>query len=174
MKRAGVERRARGEDWAAGASAPRVASETPHGAELLDFNDRSGLSEDRHRPVIVAVVAVPVVQPPVDQEIDVVAVGHFFVAAVVVRATADHRGAGVGIVRVHRNDVLVIVAVVGGVQVAVVQVIHVPVVLDAGVAAVVAVDVAVLVVNVVTHALYLLLESDLILLSAARRRRVQG
>jgi hypothetical protein len=101
--------------------------------------------------VIVAVVAMRVVQTTVDQEIDVVAMGHLRVAAVVVLAGALHRGAMGRVGGVDLQHMLIVVAVVGRVQVAVVEVVHVAVVADARVAAVVAVDVPVLVVDVVAH-----------------------
>jgi hypothetical protein len=106
--------------------------------------------------VIITVVAVRVVQPAVDQEIDVVAVRHPLMAAVVVLAGAGDRGALRGVGRVDRQNVLVVMAVVRAVQVAVVEIVHMAVVADAGVAAVVAVYVPVLFVNVVAHTYFLL------------------
>jgi hypothetical protein len=106
--------------------------------------------------VVVAVVAVRVVQAAVDQIIDVVAVRHLLVAAVLVLALTRGRGAGVRVGRADGQYVLVVVALVFGVQTAVVQVIDVAVVLDACVAAVLAVDVLVVVMDVVAHRTILL------------------
>jgi hypothetical protein len=101
--------------------------------------------------VVVAVVAVRVVQPAVDEVIDVVAVRHLFVAALLVLALAGNGGARRRVDGADGDDVFVVVAVVRVVQVAVVQVIDVPVVLDARVPAVVAVDVLVVGVLIAAH-----------------------
>jgi hypothetical protein len=101
--------------------------------------------------MVVAVVAVRMVQAAVDQEIDMVAVRHFLMAAIVVLALARGRRAGIRVGRADRQDVLAVMAVVFGVQVAIVQVIDVPVVLDTCVPTVLAVDVLVIVVDVVAH-----------------------
>jgi hypothetical protein len=93
--------------------------------------------------VVVAVVAVAVVQPAIDEVIVVVAVRHQLVAAPLMVAGARGRSARRRVGLAHLDPVLVVVAVVPVVQVAVVQVVHVPVVLNAGVAAVAAVLVAV-------------------------------
>jgi hypothetical protein len=101
--------------------------------------------------VIVAVAVVPMVQPAVDQVIEVVAVRHTLVAAAVVVALADHWSAGIRVDAADGNDVLVVVAIVGAVQMAVVQEADVPLVLDAGVTAVLAVCMLVVGVDRVRH-----------------------
>jgi hypothetical protein len=101
--------------------------------------------------VVVAVIAVRVVQPAVDEVIDMVAVRHLFVAALLVLALAGDRGARRRVDGADGDDVFVVVAVVRVVQVAVVQVIDVPVVLDARVSAVVAVNVLVVGVLIAAH-----------------------
>jgi hypothetical protein len=82
--------------------------------------------------VIVAVVAVRVVQMAVDQIVDVVAVRHRLVAATrpvlvprLVAGAAVIGRAAVGIAGRHLDDVLVDVIAVGMVQVAVVQIVDV-------------------------------------------------
>jgi hypothetical protein len=98
--------------------------------------------------VIVAVVLVRAVQTPIDQEVDVVVVGHRLVPAsravlVVGAVPAGSHGVPVGMGGVHRDHVLIDVAVVGVVQVALVQVVEVVVVTDSGVSATGPVDVVV-------------------------------
>ena len=100
-------------------------------------------SGDLDLAVVVAVVAVGVVQVAIDQVIDVVAVRHRFVAAagavavalgVLAAVVAGRAGRGVG--APDRQGVLLDRAAVLVVQVAVVQVVGVAVVLDGRVAAV--------------------------------------
>jgi hypothetical protein len=92
--------------------------------------------------VIVAVVAVGMVQVTFHQVIHVVAVRNRFVTAIRavlvvgrVSAAIMLRGAGCGMRGVYRQHVLVHVVAVGMVQVAVMQVVFVVVVLNGGVAA---------------------------------------
>jgi hypothetical protein len=101
--------------------------------------------------MIVAVVAVRMVQAAVDQIIEVVAVRHLLVTAALVLAGASGRGAVGGVGRAHGQSVLAEMAVVRVVQMAVVQVIDVAIVLDARVPAVLAVNVLVIVVDMVAH-----------------------
>lgn len=96
---------------------------------------------DLYRAVVVAVAVVPVMQASVDQIVEVIAVRHALVPASVVPALAGDGGAGVRVGRVDGDHVLVVVAIVFGVQVPVVQVVDVSVVQDTGVAAVCAVHV---------------------------------
>ena len=102
----------------------------------------SGLLDDLHRAVVVAMGAVGVMQVPVDQVVDMVAVRHRLVTAaramlvVLVVASADMVGrAGAGIVGAHLDRVLVNVIAVRVMQMAVVQVVEVIAVLDGGMAA---------------------------------------
>ncbi len=108
------------------------------------------------RAVVVAVTVVDVVKVTVDQVVDVVAVRHGRVAAVravhvigrmpaarvVWRAPGRVRGT-------DRDRALVDVIAVDSVEMAIVKVVHVAVVLDTSVAAVRAVDVVVVGVNLV-------------------------
>lgn len=107
-----------------------------------------------HGAVVVAVVAVHMVQPPVHQIVHVVAVGHPLVAAVVaVGATA---GGGLAGCRVGRRDLdaaLVPVALVFVVQMALVHIVNMVPVADLGVAAGDAVPVRMLPVGVVHGAI---------------------
>ena len=100
--------------------------------------------------MVVAVIAVRVVEMALDEVVGVVAVrdgGMSAVVAVVVlgavAAAVVARCAGVGVVRVDGDPVLIGVALVGMVEVAVVEVVHVSFVDDGGVTAVGAVDVVV-------------------------------
>ena len=100
--------------------------------------------------MVVAVVAVRVVQVAIDEVVDVVAMRHRFVAAAgavhvsrFVAAAVVFRRAGVRVGGTDGDDVFVNVVAMRVMQVAVVQVINVAFVLDGGVAAVRAVLVVV-------------------------------
>ena len=97
--------------------------------------------------MIVAVVAVTVVQPAADQIIHVIAVRHLFVPAAFV--TAETRGlVAVGrIRRRHRQHAFVEMFFVRRVQMTVVQVVDVSVVIDPRVPAMLAVDMRMSLVN---------------------------
>jgi hypothetical protein len=101
--------------------------------------------------MVVAVVAVTVVQTPVDQVVEVVAVRNELVPAPFVAAPARQRLALSRVGCADRNDVLVVVTLVFGVQVAVVQVIDVVAVLDPRMTAVLAVPVYVVLVCGMAH-----------------------
>lgn len=98
-------------------------------------------SDDLDRAVVIAVIAVGMVQAPVHQKIDVVTVWHRLVAAVLAVAVprfvgaAIRGGAAVGVSIADGNPVLVDVVFVRVVQMAVVQEIDVPLVPHSGVAA---------------------------------------
>ena len=99
-----------------------------------------------HRAVVVAVVAVLVVQTAVYDVVDVIAVRYGFVAAafaVNMTGTSLHGVAAVGVGGVYIEAVLVVVAVVFVVQVAVVDVVDVVAVFDGGMVAAFAVNVLV-------------------------------
>ena len=99
-----------------------------------------------HRAVVVAVVAVLVVQTAVYDVVDVIAVRYGFVAAafaVNMTGTSLHGVAAVGVGGADADAVFVVVAVVFVVQVAVVNVVDVAVVFDGGVTAALSVNVLV-------------------------------
>lgn len=85
--------------------------------------------------MIIAMVAVFMVKAAGHQIIYVIAMRHFLVPASFVIATTGHGFAGSRVRRADGDGVLVVVPVVLMVQMAVVQVIHVPIVLDTGVPA---------------------------------------
>jgi hypothetical protein len=104
--------------------------------------------------VIVAVIAMRVVQMSIDQVIDVVAMRDRLVAAVgsvdvvgVVLSLVIRR-AGIRVLLADRDYVLIDMIAMRMVQVPIVQVVHVPVVLDRGVATVLAVLMLVVVAGV--------------------------
>lgn len=108
--------------------------------------------------MVVAVVPVGVMEVPVDEVVDVVAVGHGLVSAagavdvtVLVPGAAVCGGAGGRVALAHLDHVLVHVVAVGVVEVAVVEVVHVVAVLDGDVATLGAVDVVVVLVLVAVH-----------------------
>ena len=122
---------------------------------MILLGDSLGESD---RAVVVAVLAVRVVQVAVDEVVDVVAVGNRLVTAAgavdvggVVTAAAVIRGAVGGVRRVDVEAVLVDVVLVRVVQVAVVEVVHVVAVLHRDVTAVRAVGVVVILVLVAAH-----------------------
>ncbi len=101
--------------------------------------------------VVVAVAPVRVVEVIADQVVDVIAVGHGFMAtartvnmAGLVAPADVLRRAGIGVPGRNFQRALVDVIAVHGVQAAVVQVVHVASVADGRVAAALAVDVRVL------------------------------
>lgn len=109
--------------------------------------------------VVVTVAIMLVVQMPVDQVVDVIAVGHRRVTAVgavhvvtFVSATVVALGAGVGVGAADLDAMFVYMIAVGMMQMSVVEVVDMSVVLDGDVAAVGAVDMIVVGVLVaVTH-----------------------
>jgi hypothetical protein len=108
--------------------------------------------------VIVAVVAVRMVQVAVHQIVDVIAVRYRLVAAsravhvVGVMALALMvRRAGIRVLVGHLDDVLIHVVIVGVVQMAIVEIVDVAVVQDAGMAAVRAVLMGMIVMNLAAH-----------------------
>lgn len=104
--------------------------------------------------MVVAVIAVLVMQTAVDDVVDVIAVRYSFVAAtfaVNVAVAGVNRMAAVRIGFIDTQCMLVVVAVVLMVQVAVVQIIDVAFVLDGSVAAVCAVNVVMMFVGFAGH-----------------------
>jgi hypothetical protein len=96
-------------------------------------------------------VAVQVVQAAVDQVIKMIAMRHFLVTATLMSAWARDRGAVIGVGRIYRQDVLLVMTFVGIVQAAIVQIIDVAVMPDAGVSTVFTVDMLMVLVNFVSH-----------------------
>lgn len=100
------------------------------------------LFHDIHGAVVVAMVAVGVVQTSVHQVVGVSAVGNGFVPAPGTMLMAFrmgrsfHRMAAVGVFSGDGNFVLIDMVFVGMVQMSVVQIVGVPVVLDGRVAAI--------------------------------------
>lgn len=104
--------------------------------------------------MVVAVIAVLVMQAAVDDVVDVIAVRYGFVAAtfaVNVAMAGVNRMAAVRIGFIDAQGVFVVVAVVLMMQVAVVQIIDVTFVFDGSVAAVCAVNVVMMFVGFAGH-----------------------
>jgi hypothetical protein len=101
--------------------------------------------------MIIAVVAVAVVQPPRHQVVEVVAVRDDFMPAAVVTAVAGQRRAGIRVGGADGDDVFIVMPVVSVVQVAVVQVIDMTVMQQARVTAGFAVDVGMAIMGMVRH-----------------------
>lgn len=106
----------------------------------------SRLFDDLHRAVVIAMVAVLMMQTTVDQIIHVVAVWHGFVSAacaVAVFAASVHGVAAVWVGIGYVQAVFIIMLGVSVVQMPIVQIIHMVAVLNGGVSAVCAVNVGV-------------------------------
>ena len=104
--------------------------------------------------MVVAVIAVLVMQTAVDDVVNVIAVRYGFVAAtfaVNVAVAGVNRMAAVRVGFINAQGVLVVMAVVFMVQVAVVQIIDVAFMFDGSVAAVCAVDVVMMFVGFAGH-----------------------
>ena len=102
--------------------------------------------------MVVAVVAMLVMQTAVDDVVNVIAVRYGFVAATfAVNVAAVNRMAAVRVGFIDAQSMLVVVAVVLMVQVAVVQIIDVAFVFDGSVAAVCAVNVVMMFVGFTGH-----------------------
>ena len=104
--------------------------------------------------MVVAVIAVLVMQTAVDDVVDVIAVRYSFVAttfAVNVAVAGVNRMAAVRVGFIDAQCMLIVVAVVLMVQVAVMQIINVAFVFDGSVAAVCAVDVVMMFVGFAGH-----------------------
>ena len=111
-----------------------------------------GFAQNRDRAVIIAVVAVRMVQMAIHDVIDMIAVRHGFVAATVavqvarLVAIAVVRHATAGILGGHFEAMLIVMALVRMVQMAVVNVVNMAVMLNGGMAAIGAVIVVGMVV----------------------------
>lgn len=156
----------------------RCLQVVPIGHVGLEAGNR--LADDGHRSVIVAVIAVWMVQVPIDEIVDVVAVGHRFVSAaramymagIMSRATVVGRAAG----RIRVADfqsVLFDLAVGADVmQVTVVQIVDMVAVLNARVFAVRAVLMVVTSVQISHHkAPYLGVDSSIACMTPLVTRR---
>ena len=111
---------------------------------------RSELCNDFHRAVVIAMIAVLVMQTTVDQVIDMVAVGDSFMSAtfsVNMACTGIERDTGIGVGFIYRQGVFVVMAVVLVVQMAVVQVVGMAVMFDGGMTAAAAVNMGVVVMD---------------------------
>jgi hypothetical protein len=97
--------------------------------------------DDVQRPVIIAMIAVRMVQMTVDQIIDVIPMGHRLMSAAravhmprLVTAAAVIRGAVIGIFRTHLDDMLIHVVTVRIMEMAIMQIVDVIAVANGGVA----------------------------------------
>jgi hypothetical protein len=129
------------------------------------------LSDEFDGAVIVAVIAVFVVQATVHQIVLMIAVGYEFVTALFVAAEAFDGRALAGIGCADGQRMLIIVAFMGAVQVSIVQIVHMAVVLDASMAAVLAVNMRMVGVYGVGHFRYLLREGGSAFCEARKDRR---
>jgi len=104
-----------------------------------------------HRAMIIAMVAMAMVQPAINQVIEVIAVRHERMAAPLVTALAGDRRAGIGVCLAHGNHMLVIMPCMRMVEMTIMQKIDMPLVHDPDVTAVFAMHMRVRLVNRVRH-----------------------
>lgn len=109
------------------------------------------LTGDCDRAMIVTVIAVLMMQAAVDDKIRMVAMRDLLMCAALMRASTRDRRASVRIRGVHFEGVLIVMALMLRVQVAVVQIVSVSIMHDAGMAAVVAVNVRMVGMYFVAH-----------------------
>ncbi len=105
--------------------------------------------------MIITVITVAMVQTPVDQVVQVIAVGNQGMPAAIVAALAGYGSAAVGIGGAHCDNMLIVVAFVWMMQMAVVQVIHMLLVLNAQMATMFAVEVGMVGMNLMAHGRFL-------------------
>lgn len=96
-------------------------------------------------------ITVTVVQPPIDQIIEVVTVRNQRMPAAVVPARTRDRGAPFGVLGAYGDDVLVVVSLMGVVQMSIVEIVHMPIVKNAQMPAVFVVNVGMRIVNGMSH-----------------------
>ena len=111
---------------------------------------RSELCNDFHRAVVIAMIAVLVMQTTVDQIIDMVAVRNGLMTATFpmnMACASIERDAGIRVGFIYRQGVFVVMAVVLVVQMAVVQIVDMTVMFDGGMTAAAAVNMGVVVMN---------------------------
>jgi hypothetical protein len=90
--------------------------------------------------VVIAVITVGVVQTSIYQIVVVIAVWNEWMSASIMAALTCNGGADIGVIGADCNHMLIIVPLVRVVQMSVMQIIHVPVVKNANVPAMLAVD----------------------------------
>ena len=101
--------------------------------------------------MIITVVAVAMVQPTLEQVICMVAVGYKLVAATIMAASASNWRTFAGIGCANFNHMLVVMAFMGSVQVAIMQIVNMVAMLYTGVSAMLGVGVCVGLVGFVAH-----------------------
>ncbi len=111
------------------------------------------LAEDSERPVVVAVIAVAMVEPTIHKVIIMIAVRHALVPTVIVPALAVHRLAVVSVLGTHRNRMLIVVSLVRVVQMPIVQIVYMVAVLNTSVPTVLAMHMRMRFVCCASHSL---------------------
>ncbi|PDV98343.1 hypothetical protein A9Q02_15785 [Candidatus Chloroploca asiatica] len=109
------------------------------------------LGNDLKGAVIIAMVAVNVVQAPVDEIVEMVAVGHERMPTADMTTCARNGGAAIGIGCTHRNHMLIVMARVGMMQMPIVQIINMPLVAYPYMAAMLAMHMRMVLVLRTTH-----------------------
>jgi len=123
--------------------------------EILNFSCANPRTTSIQRAVIVAMIAVPVVQSAAGNVIDMVAVRRHFVATTVVAAVTGRRRA---IRRIHGgdfDDVFVVMIAVRRMHVSVVQIISVTAVRHGRMTAIRAVNVGMIFMGCMIHGIFL-------------------
>ncbi len=101
--------------------------------------------------MIIAVITVTMVQSPIDQIIEVIAMRDQRMSAPIMPALTGHRCASGGIFGAHGNHVLVVMVFVWMVQMPVVEIVYVSIVENAQMPAVLAVNVRMRIVDGMCH-----------------------
>jgi hypothetical protein len=101
--------------------------------------------------MVIAVIAVTMVQPSIDQVIDVITVRNQRMPTPSVSALARDRRARIGILDAHGNHMLVVVSLMWVVQMSVVEIVYMPIVKNAQMPAMLVVNVGMRVVDGMSH-----------------------
>jgi len=104
-----------------------------------------------HRTMVIAVITVGVVQTSIYQIVVVIAMWNEWMSASIMSALTCNGGADIGVIGADCNHMLIIVPLVRVVQMSVMQIIHVPVVKNANVPTMLAVDMRMRFVNRMRH-----------------------
>lgn len=112
---------------------------------------QTACSQHRHWTVVIAVISVTVVQPSIDQIIEVITVRNERMPAAVVPALTRDGCAPVGVLGAYGNHVLVVMSLVRVVQMPIMEIVHMPVVKNAQMPAVFVVHVGMRIVNEMGH-----------------------
>ncbi len=101
--------------------------------------------------MVITVITMTVVQSPIDQIIDVIAVWNQRMPAIVMPALTRNRCASVWILGAHSDHVLVVMSFVRVMQMPIVEIVNMPVVQNAQMSAMFAVNMRMRIVDGMSH-----------------------